>query len=132
VGCESNAGEGARFWFQVKLEKSNYAAEVGIESNANPESQIETALPQSVIFLSPQEQEKVIVLVHNLDQLLADNMFDAIDCYKELQSLLQDKNISQSFAILEALINKMEFEKARDYLHELAIPQIIDVKLKDE
>jgi len=132
VGCESNAGEGARFWFQVKLEKSNYAAEVGIESNANPESQIESALPQSVIFLSPQEQEKVIVLVHNLDQLLADNMFDAIDCYKELQSLLQDKNISQSFAILEALINKMEFEKARDYLHELAIPQIIDVKLKDE
>jgi len=132
VGCESNTGEGARFWFQVELEKSNYAAEVSIDNNLNPESQIESVLPQSEVLLSPQEQEKVILLIHHLDQLLAENMFDAVDCYKELQSLLPDKRISHSLAVLEVLINKMDFEKAREYLHKLAISETLDLKLQNE
>ncbi len=130
VGCESNAGEGAYFWFQVKLEKSSYT--VNIDNKTDSESLLEPVLPESLIFISQQEQQKVMFLVHKLDQLLADNMFDAVDCYKELQTLLQDKSISKSLAVLESLINKMDFEQAQDYLHKLAIPQIIDIKLQDE
>jgi signal transduction histidine kinase len=149
AGAESAPGLGARFWFRVRCEilacilsvnHTETAHRLGSQSdscppptqayNPSPEthpghsaqaraagtaisaiSQEETNLIQSNLELGP--------ILDELDNLLAKNMFHAINQIKLLQNLLQGNPVALRFAGVAQLINEMKFEQARQQLQHL-------------
>ncbi len=149
AGAESAAGLGARFWFRVRCEiltcllsvdHTETAHRLEYQSDSYPlpaqanKPSPETHPGNSVhdlaagIAISAISQEETNLIQNNLelgpildelDNLLAKNMFHAINQIKRLQNLLQGNPVALRFAGVAQLINEMKFEQARQQLQHL-------------
>ena len=132
VGCESTLGQGSRFWFQVTVDtiKSDQMSTESHNSikQAQPINQHISATREGMFILTEKEQHQIKQLVRKLDDLLAENMFGAINCFKELKNTFKDDDILQQLIILEGLINEMNFDQARHFLNEFVKQLNLDSK----
>jgi hypothetical protein len=88
--------------------------------NLNDEHNIEpliSSLPQKT--LSILAKPEIGQALDELDQLLAKNMFAAINQYQVLENLLEGSDIAARFFIIGQLINDMKFEMAHKQLQQL-------------
>lgn len=143
AGVESMPGTGTRFWFRIRcmvctpdrplLKPSDHT---NLATNSQPIS-AETFDPNtSSAAIDPNasgnikplsRQEQVYVQEHpeidetldKLEQLLAQNMFQALQENKTLQNLLKDGPLSQTFLSFGQLVNDMKFEDAFQHLQQL-------------
>ena len=83
---------------------------------------------KGIPVLTEQEQQKIKQLVEKLNDLLAENMFSAINCFKELKNTFKDDVILQQLIILEGLINDMNFDQAKHFLNEFVKQLNLDSK----
>jgi len=128
AGCESALGKGSRFWFRVIaaldevegcfLEQAESSFDDGIQSQPFVESDV---LVEQKTQYSVQEKQLIKQKLSELDQLLAENMFNAISCFKEIQRLVGKSEMSHQLSMIEELINNMSFEQARDALSHCAL-----------
>ncbi len=132
VGCESTLGEGSRFWFRVTVDSvnSDHISTVSHHSikQARLPSQRCPTIMKGIPVLTEQEQQKIKQLVEKLNDLLAENMFSAINCFKELKNTFKDDVILQQLIILEGLINDMNFDQAKHFLNEFVKQLNLDSK----
>jgi signal transduction histidine kinase len=143
TGVDSTPGQGARFWFRIrcniiqsKPEEETIPPDIqnrDIDSaslyspisamlgeNLNDEHNIEpliSSLPQKT--LSIRAKPEIGQALDELDQLLAKNMFAAINQYQLLENLLEGSDIAARFFIIGQLINDMKFELAHKQLQQL-------------
>jgi signal transduction histidine kinase len=143
TGVDSTPGQGARFWFRIpcniiqsKPEEKTIAPNIqnqDIDSpslyssvpamlgeNLNDEQNIEpliSSLPQK--SLSILAKPEIMQALDELDQLLAKNMFAAINQYQVLENLLKGSDIAARIFIIGQLINDMKFELAHKQLQQL-------------
>jgi len=137
VGCESTLGQGSRFWFQVTVDliKDDHMSTESHNSikQAQPTNQHLSTSREGLLVLTEKEQQQIKQLVRELDNLLAENMFGAINCFKELKNTFKDDVILQQLFILEGLINDMNFDQASHFLNEFVKQLNLDSKSeKDE
>jgi hypothetical protein len=143
TGVDSTPGQGARFWFRIRCNIIQSKPEEGtippdiqnqnldsaslyspisamLGENLNDEHNIEpliSSLPQKT--LSILAKPEVGRALDELDQLLAKNMFAAINQYQVLENLLEGSDIAARFFIIGQLINDMKFELAHKQLQQL-------------
>jgi signal transduction histidine kinase len=143
TGVDSTPGQGARFWFRIRCNIIQSKPEEGtippdiqnqnldsaslyspisamLGENLNDEHNIEpliSSLPQKT--LSILAKPEIGQALDELDQLLAKNMFAAINQYQVLENLLEGSDIAARFFIIGQLINDMKFEMAHKQLQQL-------------
>ena len=66
-----------------------------------------------------EDREDILVLLDEIDQLLAKNMFNAIGRFKLLQNRLQGHAAAARFTVIGLVASEMKFEQARDQLQRL-------------
>jgi len=133
AGCESTLERGSRFWFRViaeldeigdcLVEHAESFSDNVIESREFVESDV---LVEQKTQYSVQEKQLIKQKLSELDQLLAENMFNAISCFKEIQTLVGQNEISHQLTMIEELINNMLFDRARDALSHCALLEKLD------
>ena len=69
----------------------------------------------------PDNKEEILSLMDELEQLLAKNMFDAIDKYKMLQNLLQKHPVAPRLATISRYVTEMKFKQAKQMLQQLRL-----------
>jgi len=125
VGVDSNPGQGARFWFRIGCDIS--------DAVANPLTERQpTAIPaksagrnaadlraEQVSFI--RSHQDIGPALDTLDQLLAKNMFNAVNHFNVLQKRLEGSVLAPRFAAIGQLVNEMKFEQARGRLRQLRL-----------
>lgn len=141
AGMESSPGTGARFWFRIRCEivdchlhNNNYQQEhlpmLGVELHDNmpgisqgymapPPVALSDPTISAAEIASIQRHPEIRPLLDELDNLLAKNMFHAINQAKALQNQLRDSPIEPCFAVITQLVNEMKFDPARQKLRQL-------------
>jgi signal transduction histidine kinase len=135
AGVESSPGSGARFWFKIRsdlvdcqlpnhaeLEHSplpyakQYLAAVESEQTRSATSALSFSAEDIALIHS---QTEIRLLLDELDNLLAKNMFHAINQVKTVQHLLHGSPVELSFAEIALLVNEMKFDQASQQLQQL-------------
>ncbi|OAI00261.1 sensor histidine kinase [Methylomonas methanica] len=146
AGVESSPGTGARFWFKIRCdlvdcqlhnhnseqerlpipcaELYSAAANAGLHRDtpvyaeqtvfavANP-----TISTEDIAML--HRNQEIRPLMDELDNLLAKNMFHAINQVKALQNLLRGSAVELGFSEIAQSVNEMKFDQARQQLGQL-------------
>lgn len=146
AGVESSPGMGARFWFKIRCdlvdcqlhnhnseqerlpvscaELYSAAANAGLHrvTPVYPEQTVcavsDPAISAEDIALLHRNQE-IRPLMDELDNLLAKNMFHAINHVKALQNLLRGSAVELGFSEIAQSVNEMKFDQARQQLGQL-------------
>lgn len=129
AGCESSLGEGSKFWFWVTVD-------VDVNESINSINLAQISVPKlstidQKVYLTEQQHQQTKQLIEELDNLLAENMFSAISCFKQLKSSLKSNAILKHLDILETLINEMNFDQARQFLNDF-VKQLNSANDKDD
>jgi signal transduction histidine kinase len=146
AGVESSPGMGARFWFKIHCELvdcqlHNHNSEQ--ERLSVPCAELYSAAANAGLYRDthvypaqtafavtyPTISAEDIVLLHRnqelrplmdeLDNLLAKNMFHAINQVKALQNLLRGSAVELRFSEIAQSVNEMKFDQARQQLGQL-------------
>ncbi len=119
VGCQSTPGKGSKFWFRVRVGLDNSQAGDNLpERSADIQTDFNKDFIGNIVLSGTQAAE-VKQLVDQLENLLAEQMFAAIRCFKELKEQLKDTKLEKQLLELEMLISNMEFEAAAEFLTRL-------------
>ena len=86
-----------------------------------PLEQLPQTLPTAVG--NPQETDKIVALVSEIMPLLAQNKFDAIGRFKELQELVAGTDVATEIAEIESPLNAFCFDLAFNRLRQIAADQ---------
>lgn len=146
AGVESSPGQGARFWFKIRCklvagERSEDRPNLPISSPATQEistiptdAQLAARSIDRVEPISPGNadtsvtaEEKALInhhpvlrsVVSELDALLANHMFQALQQAKLLQNTLAGSPVAPRFSGIIQLVNEMRFEQAHQQLQQL-------------
>ncbi|WP_171697403.1 HAMP domain-containing sensor histidine kinase [Methylomonas sp. ZR1] len=146
AGVESSPGRGARFWFRIRCDLVDYqlhnhnsaqqrlpvpCAELYSAAVNAEHYQDAPAHPEQPFFAAADpaiSAEDIALLHHNqelrplmdeLDNLLAKNMFHAINHVKALQNLLRASALEPRFSEIAQSVNEMKFDQARQLLRQL-------------
>jgi signal transduction histidine kinase len=146
AGVESSPGMGARFWFKIRCELVDCqlhnhnseqerlsvpcaelysaAANAGLYRNT-PVYPAQTAFAVTYPTISAEDivllhrNQELRPLMDELDNLLAKNMFHAINQVKALQNLLRGSAVELRFSEIAQSVNEMKFDQARQQLRQL-------------
>lgn len=130
VGLESSLDKGARFWFRIPckvIECITTADTLEPKPRIFGAVQPDTSLINK-LSLNPMSADEIAIFRDNtevtaaleqLDNLLAQNMFQSISQFKVLQNLLTDSSVTKYIDGLGQLVNEMKFDQARKELQAL-------------
>ncbi len=129
VGFESDGVLGACFWVRIPFAISSDAIGLGTIDLPQVENvNCGEMLPTPDIFqLDPVQVQQVQRLVNVLDQMLRDNMFDALDCFSELYELLNGSPLQAKMDVLKALVEQMDFDQAHHVFKTIPFEQVINL-----
>lgn len=125
AGVESQAGQGARFWFRIVCAVAEQPLSPPLSDAASRPGPAEAAMEsgsasgldtEMLVSRLPEDIEDDI---EELSLLLKKNMFNAINQFKIVQKKLQGNAVAGRFESLGALINAMRFEEAHSQLMQL-------------
>lgn len=122
VGVDSKPGQGARFWFRISCDRVDAAAKPQLERQA-AEVPVSSAGRDAVDSRAEREcfirNQEIGPVLDELDQLLAKNMFSAVNQLNVLQKMLEGSVLAPRFTAIGQLVNEMKFEQARSRLLQL-------------
>ncbi len=140
AGVSSASGQGARFWFKIRSDMLHDTKTLRSTTHSETNTTIsdeslgalapnapQSAPPQSTADSRPDESARLLenpaigVAIEELDNLLAKNMFQAINQFKQLQNLLENSDLASRFVGVGQMITEMKFEQARAQLKQLRL-----------
>ncbi len=122
VGVDSCPGQGARFWFRIGCDRVDAAA-MPKEEQLPPDQFVERdavdARAEREFFIS--HYQSIVPVLDELEQLLANNRFSAVNRFNALQNLLDGSVLAPRFTAIGLLVNEMKFEQARGRIQQLRL-----------
>ncbi len=133
VGCQSELGHGALFWFTLKVELGSGESEKIERLSATVKKQhFSRKEIQIAPVLTRQQSEQIAAYIESLDALLAEHLFDSLGCFKEMKAQFENIGLNRQLSRLENLISNMQFEQAREYLDNMEKSLTLDEPKNDE
>ena len=84
---------------------------------------VQAAPEQAISEYSPIDKTRFFALIDEITPLLAENKFDAIAQFKELQALVADTPLATEMNEIERILGSFSFAMALERLHRLAATQ---------